>query len=256
MRFDLTKSVNICTHLPTLLPAALRNFTFSIFAGLDTAKRKIHAVNLMVLGFVLFTLSLIIAFYVLLPFHPNGKEIAFSLFISFGYWMNFALIVSAGCAVVSLVVPQLVRFTLEVIDEQKKQSQLLPSLSLHPDISVFSLSETEDAASREERFNEARKNRKPGQYVVCVFFRKPSGLIIADKDDGVFERRNPPYQETWPKESHLQVPPNHLYTAETWDEYEQDLLTLCQYLPEYLSTIRLDVPNPGNALAAELKMKQ
>jgi hypothetical protein len=265
MHIDLRKSAKLFTDLHLLLPAALRNFAFSIFGNVAFVQRKIHAVSLIVLASVLFTLGLIIAFYALLPLHPNGKEIAFSILVSFGYWVNFGLIVTGCLAFAAGAIYFFAGFMYPVavvaydwaaerLSDGTKR--LPPSLSLFPDVELFSLSEDEDAASREERFNQARKNRKPGQYIVCVWFRHPSGLIIGDGKDGVFKRKDPPYQDGWPKESQLIVPTDHLYTAESWAEYEQNILTLCRYMPEYLATIRVDVPNAGEAMAAELKLMQ
>ena len=206
-----------------------------------------------VLLFVLQFLASTIAFYALLPDHPNGDELILRLQASWCWVVNWTLLTLAALPPVAGVLVELWNGVTESVREQKKVPAL--SASLGKDKLLASLSP--DDITLPDRITKAVGELTAELWAVTIPFQEPVGVISTTTGAISFPRDRPPYQhEEWPEEYRAPRPPQG-YCWETWDEYRAYLETVCRYFPEYLTIEKMEqAKEPDVALAEWLRVPE
>lgn len=129
------------------------------------------------------------------------------------------------------------------------------SLDLSPDLSVFSLSETETSFDFADRQDKTLSAQTDGQYIVIVPFRFETGLIVCPSDeDGQRVYSFPRHAVCdnvpgWFQE----VATPRRWDRETWRDYQAYLSAFCDQLPAWSRSHKLSTGDPLNNLTAALR---
>lgn len=146
------------------------------------------------------------------------------------------------------------------VPEQETIALLEPgSLDFGPNTLICCLSEDEDPADFARRLEAAEKQQEAGEVILVIARGQPIGTIIFHKADdeevnaAVFDRDNPPFQDSdWEDEDRI-VPLGHRFHGEPWNDYLAYLEKSSEHWPEYLEILKAQEGNPVKNLTATLR---
>lgn len=201
---------------------------------------------------VLFIAALVIIQAILwnLPDAPID-ELRINFIATFGMWMNTLLILAVCVSVAAFLIWNFgkgVRVNLNPLDESP---MLLDAGTpdIYPDVFLMSESPDENPDGFLARWNAAQAAQRPGQWIVCISFRRPEAVIITGTDDVYkFVRDQPDYQgRDWPVEERI-VPPGTRFAAEAWQEYMNYCRVFATHYPEWAKVEKLNTAKTPESL--------
>ena len=164
-------------------------------------------------------------------------ELWVNFIAQFTMWMNRVLQFGVCLCVPAMLIWVFggsIKINLNPLDESPHLlSAGMPNI--YPDVFLMSESADETPDTFLTRWNTSQAEQRPGQWIVCITFRRPEGVILTGTDDVYkFVRDRPDYQgNDWPAEQCI-VPPGTRFAAETWAEYMKYCNRFAEHYPEWV----------------------